>query len=152
MTTRELVEKVFIDKGFTHENPNDLDLIADILQKWLDKQDGPYSDEQYVLLSDSDVIDVLNACKLYYGPKDMLSNVEIKDILKQIATGQLTRRGYDYKNGQATIEEPSFGERLTALRMLKEDTPEDNKEMVQFINDIDVKLQEKGDINDTKQN
>ena len=136
MTPRELVEKTFIDLGFTNENPSDLDMVAELLEIWRTNQKVEYTPEQYALLNDPDVIEVLNKCKRYYEPKRALSKVELRQILEDIATGTLKRQGYDYKNGCDTQEEPSFGERITAIKLLSDNANDNTKDTIQFINDI----------------
>ena len=65
MTPRELVEKTFIELGFANENPDDLDAVAELLEIWRTNKKVEYTPEQYALLNDPDVIDVLNKCKRY---------------------------------------------------------------------------------------
>ena len=152
-SSRELVEKTFIDLGFTNENPRDLDLVNDLLQRWLHRNDpsvqspynpftpgisspDDYTPEEWALLNDEDVQIVLNKCKEYYEPKEHLTSGDLKSILEQIALGTLTRQTYDFKSGLSITETPSFGERLTAIKMLQGQNPDDTAETVQFINNI----------------
>ena len=150
-SSRELVEKTFIDMGFTNENPRDLDLVNDLLQRWLHRNDSTtaytpftpgisspddYTPEEWALLNDEDVQIVLNKCKEYYEPKEHLTSGDLKSILEQIALGTLTRQTYDFKSGLSITETPSFGERLTAIKMLQGQNPDDTAETVQFINNI----------------
>ena len=154
-SSRELVEKTFIDMGFTNENPRDLDLVNELLQKWLHRNDptnasiyvqftpgistpDDYTPEEWALLNDEDVQIVLNKCKEYYEPKEHLTDGDLRAILEQIALGTLTRQTYDFKSGSSITESPSFGERLTAIKMLQGQNPDDNRETVQFINNIGV--------------
>lgn len=154
-SSRELVEKTFIDMGFTNENPKDLDLVNDLLQRWLHRNDptitstyvqftpgvstpDDYTPEEWALLNDEDVQIVLNKCKEYYEPKEHLTNGDLRAILEQIALGTLTRQTYDFKSGMSITEGPSFGERLTAIKMLQGQNPDDTAETVQFINNIGV--------------
>ncbi len=136
MTPRELVEKTFIELGFTDENPEDLDAVAELLEIWRTNKKVEYTPEQYALLNDSDVIDVLNKCKTYYEPKKTLSKADLREILEDIATGRLTRHDYDFKNGCPVEIEPSFGERITAIKILSDDADDNKKDTIQFINDI----------------
>lgn len=136
MTPRELVEKTFIDLGFANENPSDLDMIAELLEIWRTNQKVEYTAEQYVLLNDPDVLEVLTKCKQYYEPKKALSKADLRQILEDIATGSLKRKGYDYKSGLPTEEEPSFGERITAIKLLSDNANDNTKDTIQFINDI----------------
>lgn len=137
MTDRELVEKTFIELGFENENPDDLDAITELLQIWKKNvKDVEYTPEQYVLLNDSDVINVLNRCRQYYEPKKTLSKADLRQILEDIATGTLKRKDYDFKNGIPIEVEPGFGERITAIKMLQEGAEDDTKDTIQFINDI----------------
>lgn len=137
MTDRELVEKTFIELGFTNENPSDLDAVTELLQIWKSNtKDVEYTPEQYALLNDPDVLDVLTKCKQYYEPKKTLSKADLRQILEDIATGTLKRKDYDFKNGIPVEVEPGFGERITAIKMLSEDAHDDTKDTIQFINDI----------------
>ena len=138
MTNRELVEKFFIELGFENENPDDLDKIAELVDIWKDgrENDVDFTEEQLVLLNDTDVIAVLNRCKEYYEPKKKLTKGELRQILQDIATATIKRKGYDFKMGCPTEEEPSFGERMTAIKMLQSETEDDSRDMIQFIDDI----------------
>lgn len=94
-TPRELVEQTFIDLGFTDENPDDLDMVTDILKIWIDQGNNSdaeiaYSPEQYILLNDPDVQQVLNTCREYYQPKKHLTKQDLQTILEDIA-----RRNFD---------------------------------------------------------
>lgn len=145
LSPRELVEKTFIENGFPNENPDDLDAITEILQIWIDlgtsnPDDVEYTAEQYVLLNDPDVINVLNQCRAYYEPKRRLSNGELTRILEDIAAGRLTRQDWDFKNGEAVTIEPTFSERLTAIKLLKEqeNATAHTQAAIQFVNNITV--------------
>ena len=145
LSPRELVEKTFIEHGFPNENPDDLDAITEILQIWIDlgtsnPDDVDYTAEQYVLLNDPDVIAVLNQCRQYYEPKRRLSPGELTTILEDIAAGRLTRKDYDFKNGEIITIEPTFGERLTAIKLLKEqeNAHAHTQAAIQFVNNITV--------------
>lgn len=136
MTPRELVEKTFIELGYTDENPDDLDAVAELLEIWRTNKKVEYTSEQYALLNDSVVLDVLNKCKKYYEQKKTLSKADLREILEDIATGRLTRQDYDFKNGCPVTVEPSFGDRITAIKMLSDDATDNVKDTIQFINDI----------------
>lgn len=145
LSPRELVEKTFIENGFPNENPDDLDAITEILKMWIDlgtssSDDIDYTAEQYVLLNDPDVIQVLNQCRQYYEPKRRLSPGELTTILEDIAAGRLTRKDWDFKNGEEVIIEPTFGERLTAIKLLKEqeNATAHTQAAIQFVNNITV--------------
>jgi len=145
LSPRELVEKTFIQNGFPNENPDDLNAVTEILQIWIDlgisnSDDYEYTAEQYVLLNDPDVIQVLNQCRQYYEPKRRLSSGELTRILEDIAAGRLTRQDYDFKNGEVITIEPTFGERLTAIKLLKEqeNTHANTQAAIQFVNNITV--------------
>lgn len=145
LSPRELVEKTFIQNGFPNENPDDLDAITEILQIWMDQgisnsDDYDYTAEQYVLLNDPDVISVLNQCRQYYEPKRRLSSGELTRILEDIAAGRLTRQDYDFKNGEIVTIEPTFNERLTAIKLLKEqeNSHAHTQAAIQFVNNITV--------------
>lgn len=145
LSPRELVEKTFIEHGFPNENPDDLDAITEILQIWIDlgtanPDDVDYTAEQYVLLNDPDVISVLNQCRQYYEPKRRLSSGELTRILEDIAAGRLTRQDWDFKNGEAITIEPTFSERLTAIKLLKEQENHGlhTQAAIQFVNNITV--------------
>lgn len=136
MTPRELVEKTFIELGFANENPDDLDAVTELLEIWRTNKKVEYTPEQYALLNDQDIIDVLNKCKRYYEPKKTLSKADLREILEDIATGRLTRQDYDFKAGCPVTVEPSFGDRITAIKMLSDDASDNVKDTIQFINDI----------------
>ena len=153
MTSRELVEEKFKEAGFVNENSHDLDEIAKILDLWLEngKEEvgrGAYTEEQWVLLNDVDVVGVLDRCKDYYSPKKRLSKTDLTKILEDIATGRLTRKDYDFKTGEEVIIEPNFGERITAVRMLMDGADDADRETIQFINDIADTDYDEGGIND----
>lgn len=138
----DLVTKTFIEMGFTDENPDDLKIVADILDMWKksdfdDTTDFEYTQDQYVLLNDPDVMNVLNKCRQYYEPKRHLTKGDLRTILEQIAQGKLTRQDWDFKNGEAVTIEPSFTERIQAIKMLQEGADDnDNKATIQFINNL----------------
>lgn len=145
MSPRELIEQTFIKNGFPNENPDDLDAVTEILQIWIDlgtsnPDDIEYTAEQYVLLNDPDVIQVLNECRQYYEPKRRLSPGELTSILEDIAAGRLTRQDYDFKNGTPVTIEPTFGERLTAIKLLKEqeNASHTTQAAIQFVNNISI--------------
>lgn len=134
---RTLVEKMFVSIGFENENPEDLDKVTELYHIWSkDGNNGTYTDDQYILLNDDDVMNVLNKCRDYYEPKKKLSRAELRKILEDIATGSISRKDYDFKNGEEVSIEPSFGERISAIKMLNDDTDDNDDEMIQFINDI----------------
>lgn len=140
---RQLVEDTFKELGFNNENPDDLDMVTELLNIWRNPDfddtdpDFEYTPEQYMLLNDPDVQNVLNKCKSYYEPKRHLSKGDLRTILEQIAQGKLTRQDYDFKNGSAITVEPSFQERIAAIKMLQESADDDNKAAtVQFVNNI----------------
>ena len=86
----ELVKQTFIEMGFTDENPDDLKIVADILDMWKksdfdDTTDFEYTQDQYVLLNDPDVMNVLNKCRQYYEPKRHLTKGDLRTILEAIA-------------------------------------------------------------------
>lgn len=138
----DLVKQTFIEMGFTDENPDDLKIVADILDMWKksdfdDTTDFEYTQDQYVLLNDPDVMNVLNKCRQYYEPKRHLTKGDLRTILEQIAQGKLTRQDWDFKNGEAVTIEPSFTERIQAIKMLQEGADDnDNKATIQFINNL----------------
>lgn len=143
MSPRELVEKTFIQNGFPNENPDDLDAVTEILKIWIElgtsnPDDIDYTAEQYVLLNDPDVIQVLNQCRQYYEPKRRLSNGELTQILEDIAAGRLTRQDWDFKNGEPITIEPTFSERLTAIKLLREQENQTahTQAAIQFVNNI----------------
>ena len=138
----DLVKQTFIEMGFTDENPDDLKIVADILDMWKksdfdDTTDFEYTQDQYVLLNDPDVMNVLNKCRQYYEPKRHLTKGDLRTILEQIAQGKLTRQDWDFKNGEAVTIEPSFTERIQAIKILQENADDnDNKATIQFINNL----------------
>ena len=138
LSPRELVENTFKELGFNNENPDDLDAVTELLKIWKSKEPEPeYTPEQYILLNDPDVVQVLNRCKQYYEPKRHLSKGDLRKLLEDIASGNLTRQDYDFKNGISVTIEPTFTERIQAIKMLQEVADDDNKQAtVQFINNI----------------
>ena len=145
LSPRQLVEQTFVQNGFPNENPDDLDAITEILKIWIDlgtsnPDDVEYTPEQYILLNDPDVINVLNQCRSYYEPKRRLSDGELTSILEDIAAGRITRQDYDFKNGEAVTIEPTFGERLTAIKLLRERDNQNahTQAAIQFVNNISV--------------
>lgn len=143
LTPRQLVEKTFVDLGFPNENPDDITLVTELLTIWKnrdftdDDPDFEYTPEQYVLLNDPDVVAVLNQCREYYEPKRHLSKGDLRSILEGIAKGTVTRKDYDFKNGEEVTIEPTFSERIQAIKMLQEGADNDNSaKTVQFINNI----------------
>ena len=139
-TPRQLVEETFINMGFTDENPSDLDMVTELLDIWRENEDDrdiSYSAEQYILLNDPDVQQVLNKCKAYYEPKKHLSKTELRQILEDIARGKIKRQDYDFKNGEIIYIEPTFTERIQAVKMLTEGADDDTKvQAIQFVNNI----------------
>ena len=140
LSPRELVEKTFVDMGFTDENPDDLDAVTELLDIFMtnkDDRDIAYSPEQYILLNDPDVQQVLRRCQEYYEPKRHLTKGDLRSILEDIARGKAKRWDYDYKNGCPVEIEPTFSERITAIKMLQEGADDETKTAtVQFINNI----------------
>lgn len=137
---RDLVEKTFIELGFTDENPEDLDAVTELLDIFMDNQDDRdivYTPEQYILLNDPDVQQVIKRCQAYYEPKRHLTKGDLRTILEDIARGKAKRWDYDFKNGSPVEIEPTFSERITAIKMLQEGADDENKTAtVQFINNI----------------
>lgn len=140
LTHRDLVEKTFVELGFTDENPEDLDAVTELLDIFLENKDDReiiYTPEQYILLNDPDVQQVIKRCQQYYEPKRHLTKGDLRQILEDIARGKATRQDYDFKNGCPVDIEPTFSERITAIKMLQEDADDENKTAtVQFINNI----------------
>ena len=142
LTTLELVSRTFVEMGFTDENPNDLEIVANILEMWKksdfdDTTDFEYSSEQYALLNDPDVMNVLNKCRQYYEPKRHLTKGDLRTLLEQIAMGKLTRQDWDFKNGEPVTIEPTFTDRIQAIKMLQENADDgDNKATIQFVNNL----------------
>lgn len=140
LTHRDLVEKTFVELGFTDENPEDLDAVTELLDIFLENKDDReiiYTPEQYILLNDPDVQQVIKRCQQYYEPKRHLTKGDLRQILEDIARGKATRQDYDFKNGCPVDIEPTFSERITAIKMLQEGADDENKTAtVQFINNI----------------
>lgn len=142
ITPRQLVEDTFKELGFTNENPDDLDLVTEILDIWRNPDfndsdpDFSYTQEQYILLNDPDVMNVLNRCMQYYEPKRHLTKGDLRQILEDIALGRTTRKDYDFKNGEQVDIEPTFAERIQAIKMLQEGADDKKASTVQFINNI----------------
>lgn len=142
ITPRQLVEDTFKELGFTNENPDDLDLVTEILNIWRNPEfddsdpDFSYTQEQYILLNDPDVMNVLNRCMQYYEPKRHLTKGDLRQILEDIALGRTTRKDYDFKNGEPVDIEPTFAERIQAIKMLQEGADDKKASTVQFVNNI----------------
>ena len=137
VTPRQLVQSTFEQLGFTNENPDDLDLVTKLLEYWRTNSiPATYSPEEYALLNDPDVQEVLSRCKEYYEPKTHLTHSDLMTILEDIALGKLKRTSYDFKSGEYVTEDPSFTDRIAAIRMLQPDSTQDDKDTVQFINNI----------------
>lgn len=137
VTPRQLVQSTFEQLGFTNENPDDLDLVTKLLEYWRTNSiPETYSPEEYALLNDPDVQEVLTRCKEYYEPKTHLTHSDLMTILEDIALGKLKRTSYDFKSGEYVTEDPSFTDRIAAIRMLQPDSTQDDKDTVQFINNI----------------
>lgn len=133
----ELITQTFASMSFTNENPDDIRIIARLLQYWrTNTTPAEYSPEEYALLNDPDVQEVLTRCKEYYEPKQHLTASDLKSILEDIALGKLKRTSYDFKSGEYVTEDPSFTDRIAAIRMLQPDSTQDTAETVQFINNI----------------
>lgn len=120
-------------------------MVTELLQIWREQdlstdssdKEIVYSAEQYVLLNDPDVQEVLKRCRDYYAPKKHLSKQDLQSILEDIARGTLKRQDYDFKNGVPVTMEPTFQERLQAIKLLQEGADDDNKAgTIQFINNI----------------
>ena len=117
-------------------------MVTELLDIWIEQGEDSdkeieYSPEQYVLLNDPDVQTVLTRCREYYQPKKHLSKQDLQNILEDIARGSLTRQDYDYKNGVPVTLEPTFQERLQAIKLLQENATDENTAgTIQFINNI----------------
>lgn len=140
-SSRELVEEEFINLGFMHENPDDLDLVTELLEIWrnpdIDDSSYPYTPEQHILLNDPDVITVLNKCKEYYEPKKHLSSGDLRTLLEKIATGDCNRKDYDFKNHTYVTVEPTFTDRIQAIKLLQNNIDDtDSGAIIQFVNNI----------------
>ena len=90
----DLVKQTFIEMGFTDENPDDLQIVADILDMWKqsdfdDTTDFEYTQDQYVLLNDPDVMNVLNKCRQYYEPKRHLTKGDLRTIFAKIGISKM---------------------------------------------------------------
>ena len=144
MTTLELVTYHFRELGFENENPKDLQMVAELHERWLNKDKTELTTEQYILSQDADVQEVLKRCRLTDNPKRRLTKVDLQVLLEQIAKGEITRRDYVGKDAVPVDVTPNFTERLNSIKMLMGEADNEGAEKIFFVNDIASKYQELG--------
>lgn len=144
MTTLELVTYHFRELGFENENPKDLEMVAELHERWLNKDKTELTTEQYILSQDADVQEVLKRCRLTDNPKRRLTKVDLQVLLEQIAKGEITRRDYVGKDAVPVDVTPNFTERLNSIKMLMGEADNEGAEKIFFVNDIASKYQELG--------
>lgn len=148
MTTLELVKYHFEQLGFNNENPKDLEMVAELHERWLRKDDSELSQPLYVLSQDPDVIEVLKRCREYDNPKRRLTKIDLKLLLEQMATGEVTRKDYVGKDADLVYLTPTFTERINAIKMLMGEAENEGEEKIFFVDDIASKYAElNNDIN-----
>ena len=136
MTTLELVTYHFKQLGFENENPKDLEMVAQLHERWLKKDKTELTRELYVLSQDPDVQEVLKRCRETDHPKRRLTKEDLQVILEQIAKGDITRRDYVGKDAIPVDVTPNFTERLNSVKLLMGEAENDGNEKIFFIDDI----------------
>lgn len=142
MTTVELVKYHFEQLGFHNENSEDLEMVAQLHERWLNGDESELTKEQYVLSQDKDVQEVLKRCRLHNSIGRRLTKTDLKVILEQIAKGEITRRDYVGKDATPVDLTPTFTERLNSIKMLMGDVDSENGQKIFFVNDITSKYEE----------
>lgn len=155
MTTLEKVKYYFEELGFTNENPHDLELVAELHERWLRKDDSELPKDLWVLSQDPDVIEVLKRCRNTNEPQRRLTKTDLKILLEKIAKGEVERKDYVGKDAELVYLTPNFNERLNAIKMLMAEAEGDGQERIYFVDDIEAKYMEmaekEGGANDTKE-
>lgn len=142
MTTLELVKYHFEGLGFSNENPKDLELVAQLHERWLKKDKTELTREQYILSQDPDVQEVLRKCRLTDNSKRRMTKTDLKIILEQIARGEITRTDYVGKDAIPVSVTPDFPERLNSIKILMGEVDTDNDEKIFFVDDIPEKYKQ----------
>ncbi len=142
MTTLELVTYHFRQLGFENENPEDLQMVADLHERWLNKDQRELTEREYVISQDPDVQEVLRRCRLTDSPKRRLTKTDLQVLLEQIAKGEITRRDYVGKDAEPVQLTPNFAERINAIKMLMGEAENEGTEKIFFIDDIESKYNE----------
>lgn len=142
MTTLEKVKYYFEELGFTDENPNDLELVAELHERWLNKDDSELPKELWVLSQDPDVQEVLKRCRDTNEPQRRLSKLDLKILLERIAKGEVERKDYVGKDADMVWLTPNFNERLNAIKMLMAEADNEGQERIYFVDDIEAKYNE----------
>ena len=155
MTTLEKVKYYFEELGFTNENPHDLELVAELHERWLRKDNSELSKELFVLSQDPDVIAVLKRCRDTNEPQRRMTKVDLQILLEKIARGEVERKDYVGKDADLVYLTPNFSERLNAIKMLMVEAENEGDERIYFIDDIEAKYVEmrekEGGANDTEE-
>lgn len=142
MTTLELVTYHFKELGFENENPEDLQMVADLHERWLNKDKRELTEREYVISQDPDVKEVLRRCRLTDSPKRRLTKTDLQVLLEQIAKGEVTRRDYVGKDALPVELTPNFTERINAVKMLMGEADNEGAEKIFFVDDIESKYKE----------
>ena len=142
MTTLEKVKYYFEELGFTNENPHDLELVAELHERWLRKDDSELPKDLWVLSQDPDVIEVLKRCRDTNEPQRRMTKTDLKVLLERIAKGEVERKDYVGKDADQVWLTPNFNERLTAIKILMLEADNDGQERVYFVDDIESKYLE----------
>lgn len=142
MTTLEKVKYYFEELGFTNENPHDLELVAELHERWLKKDDSELPKDLWVLSQDPDVIEVLKRCRNTNEPQRRLTKTDLKILLEKIAKGEVERKDYVGKDADLVYLTPNFSERLNAIKMLMLEAEGDGQERIYFVDDIEAKYME----------
>lgn len=154
MTTLEKVKYYFEELGFTNENPHDLELVAELHERWLRKDDSELPRDLWVLSQDPDVIEVLKRCRDINEPQRRLTKTDLRILLERIAKGEVERKDYVGKDADLVYLTPNFNERLNAIKMLMAEADNDGQERVYFIDDIEAKylemMEKEGGASDTE--
>lgn len=155
MTTLEKVKYYFEELGFTNENPHDLELVAELHERWLRKDNSELSKELFVLSQDPDVIEVLKRCRDTNEPQRRMTKVDLQILLEKIARGEVERKDYVGKDADLVYLTPNFSERLNAIKMLMVEAENEGDERIYFIDDIEAKyvemMEKEGGANDTEE-
>jgi len=155
MSTLEKVKYYFEELGFTNENPHDLELVAELHERWLRKDDSELPKDLWVLSQDPDVIEVLKRCRDTNEPQRRMTKTDLKVLLERIAKGEVERKDYVGKDADLVYLTPNFNERLNAIKMLMAEAENDGQERIYFVDDIEAKymemMEKEGGANDSEE-
>lgn len=142
MSTLEKVKYYFEELGFTNENPRDLELVAELHERWLNKDNSELPKDLWVLSQDPDVIEVLSRCRETNEPQRRMTKVDLQILLEKIAKGEVERKDYVGKDADQVWLTPNFSERLNAIKMLMAEAENEGSERIYFVDDIESKYWE----------